>query len=108
MIQKLIEAMNLKITYSEKEYITINKRRKARGAFRWNYMDNQGEILLARSATDRTKLHEIGHAVNYILGRGGRLSEAIGIDSEKFADTIADTLEKLSKGVRHDGSSLQQ
>jgi hypothetical protein len=93
MIQKLFEALNLKVTYIDKEHITICKRRKARGAFRWSYLDNQGEILLARSATDRTKLHEIGHAVNYILGRGGRISEAIGIDSEKFADIVADILE---------------
>lgn len=102
MIEKIIEALNLKVTYTEKAYITINKRRKARGAFRWNYMDNQGEILLAKSSTERTKLHEVGHAMNFILGRGGKLSETIGIESEKFADIMADSIETLIKSAKQE------
>jgi len=96
MIEQLIKALNIKVTYIDKEYIPITKRRRARGAFRWNYFDNQGEILLAKSATERTKLHEIGHAVNFMLGRGSRLSDTLGIDSEIFANKIADTFEKLT------------
>ena len=60
-------------------------------------MDHQGEILLAKSATDRTKLHEVGHAMNFILGRGSKVSDMIGIESEEFANIMADTLEKLAK-----------
>jgi hypothetical protein len=93
MIQELVEKLNIKITYLDREYIPITKKRKARGAFRWNYLDNQGEILLARSATDRTKMHEIGHAINFILGKGNPISETLGIESEKFADMVADILE---------------
>lgn len=93
MIQKLIDGLNIKVTYIDKEHITICKRRKARGAFRWNYMGNQGEILLARSATDRTKMHEIGHAINFILGKGNPISETLGIESEEFANHVADILE---------------
>lgn len=97
MIQKLAEQLNIKITYLDREYIPITKRRRARGAFRWNYFDNQGEILLAKSATERTKLHEIGHAINFILGRGSKVSDMIGVESEEFANIMADTLEKLVK-----------
>jgi len=96
MIEKIIQALNIKVTYTEKSYITITSKRRANGAFRWNYFDNQGEILLAKSATERTKLHEIGHAVNFMLGRGSRLSDTLGIDSEIFANKIADTFEKLT------------
>jgi hypothetical protein len=97
MIEKIIKALNIKVTYTEKAYITITSRRRAKGAFRWNYFDNQGEILLAKSATDRTKLHEVGHAINFILGRGSKFSDMIGIESEEFANIMADTLEKLAK-----------
>ena len=93
MIQKLVEKLNIKITYLDREYIPITKRRRARGAFRWNYLDNQGEILLAKSATDRTKMHEIGHAINFILGKGNPISETLGIESEEFANHVADILE---------------
>lgn len=99
MIEQLIKALNIKVTYIDKEYIMITKRRRARGAFRWNYFDNQGEILLAKSATERTKIHEIGHAVNFILGRGSRLSDTLGIDSETFANKIADKIETLIKSA---------
>ncbi|MDX9799113.1 MAG: hypothetical protein RBT05_09685 [Bacteroidales bacterium] len=97
MIQKLIDKLNIKVTYLDSEYIPITKKRRARGAFRWNYLDHQGEILLAKSATDRTKLHEVGHAMNFILGRGSKVSDMIGIESEEFANIMADTLEKLAK-----------
>lgn len=97
MIEKIIQALNIKVTYTEKAYITITSKRRAKGAFRWNYFDNQGEILLAKSATDRTKLHEVGHAINFILGRGSKVSDMIGIESEEFANIMADTLEKLAK-----------
>lgn len=93
MIQKLVEKLNIKITHLDREYIPITKRRRARGAFRWNYLDNQGEILLAKSATDRTKMHEVGHAINFILGKGNPISETLGIESEEFANHIADILE---------------
>lgn len=93
MIQKLVEKLNLKVTYLEREYIPITKKRRAKGAFRWNYLDHQGEILLARSATDRTKLHEIGHAINFILGRGNPISDTLGIESEDFVNHMADILE---------------
>ncbi|NCU31549.1 MAG: hypothetical protein EOM23_01130 [Candidatus Moranbacteria bacterium] len=97
MIEKIIQALNIKVTYTEKSYITITSKRRAKGAFRWNYFDNQGEILLAKSSTERTKLHEIGHAINFILGRGSKVSDMIGIESEEFANIMADTLEKLAK-----------
>jgi len=100
MIEQLIKALNIKVTYIDKEYIPITKRRRARGAFRWNYFDNQGEILLAKSSTERTKLHEVGHAMNFILGRGGKLSDAIGMESEKFADIMADSIETLIKSAK--------
>lgn len=93
MIQKLVDKLNLKVTYLEREYIPITKKRRAKGAFRWNYLDHQGEILLAKSATDRTKLHEIGHAINFILGKGERYSDKNCLDSEHFANMVADILE---------------
>ena len=103
MIQKLIDKLNLKVTYLEREYIPITKKRRAKGAFRWNYLDHQGEILLAKSATDRTKLHEIGHAINFILGRGNPISDTLGIESEEFANHMADILELCySKNAKED------
>ena len=97
MIEKLIQALNIKVTYTEKAYIPITRKRRARGASRWSYMEHRGEILLAKTATDRTKLHEVGHAINFILGRGSKVSDMIGIESEEFANIMADTLEKLAK-----------
>ncbi|NCU32413.1 MAG: hypothetical protein EOM23_05675 [Candidatus Moranbacteria bacterium] len=103
MIQKLVEKLNLKVTYLEREYIPITKKLRAKGAFRWNYLDHQGEILLAKSATDRTKLHEIGHAINFILGRGNPISDTLGIESEEFANHMADILELCySKNAKED------
>ena len=93
MIEKLFKKLNLKVTYLDREYIPITRRRRAKGAFRWNYLDHQGEIMLARSASDRTKLHEIGHAVNFILGQGNPISETLEMESEDFANHIADILE---------------
>ena len=106
MIQKLIDKLNLKVTYLEREYIPITKKRRAKGAFRWNYLDHQGEILLARSATDRTKIHEIGHAINFILGRGNPISDTLGIESEDFANHMADILELCySKNAKEDSNN---
>ena len=106
MIQKLIDKLNIKVTYLDREYIPITKKRRARGAFRWNYLDHQGEILLAKSATDRTKMHEIGHAINFILGKGNPISETLGIESEKFADSIADILEMCySKSAKEENNN---
>lgn len=106
MIQKLIDKLNLKVTYLEREYIPITKKRRAKGAFRWNYLDHQGEILLAKLATDRTKLHEIGHAINFILGRGNPISDTLGIESEDFANKMADILELCySKNAKEDSNN---
>lgn len=96
MIEKIIKALNIKVTYTEKAYIPITAKRRARGASRWSYLEHRGEILLAKSATERTKYHEVGHIVNFMLGNGNRISDQLGIESEQFADKIADALEKLT------------
>lgn len=92
MIEKIIKALNIKVTYTEKAYIPITAKRRARGASRWSYMEHRGEILLAKTATERTILHEIGHAVNFYLGNGSKYSDRIGIESEQFANIVADVL----------------
>ncbi len=83
----------ISIEYVNSDYIDIDDRRKARGAFRWNHEDQIGEIKIARKGTNRTLLHEIGHAVNFILGKGKKKSEQLGIESEDFANLVADVLE---------------
>lgn len=93
MIEGIITRLNIQVTHTDEEYIRISDTRKAKGACRWNYTDGHAEILLASKATERTKLHEVGHAINYILGNGKKYSDEIGLDSEKFADLVADTLE---------------
>ena len=102
MIEQLIQALNIKVTYIDKEYIPITKRRRARGAFRWNYFTNQAEILLSNSANEKTKMHEIGHAINFILGKGYPISDTLKIDSEKFADIMADAIETLIKSAKQE------
>lgn len=90
---ELIKRLNIEVIHSDIEYIPITKTRKAKGSFRWNYSDNRAEIVLAKSATDRTLLHEIGHAINFILGKGERYSDKACMDSEHFANVVADVLE---------------
>jgi hypothetical protein len=89
----LIKRLNIQVIHSDIDYIPITKTRKAKGSFRWNYSDNRAEIVLAKSATDRTLLHEVGHAINFILGKGNPISETLGIESEEFANHVADILE---------------
>lgn len=93
MIEGIIKKLNVQVTHTDEEYIRISDTRKARGAFRWDYQKHRGEILLAKSATERTKLHELGHTINFILGNGQKYSDRMGIDSEEFANMVADILE---------------
>ena len=89
----LIKKLNIDVIHSDINYIPITKTRKAKGAFRWNYSDNRAEIVLSRNATDRTLMHEVGHAINFILGKGERYSDKNCLDSEHFANMVADSLE---------------
>ncbi|MCB0362850.1 MAG: hypothetical protein KDD35_09010 [Bdellovibrionales bacterium] len=91
-MNELVKNLGIKMTRTDEDYIRISDIRKARGAFRWDYQKQRGEILLAKSANEQTKLHEIGHAINFILGDGSPYSEKIGMESEKFADLVADIL----------------
>jgi len=93
MIDELIKKLGIKLTTMDEEHIRISDTRKARGAFRWDYQEHRGEILLAKSATERTKIHELGHTINFILGNGQKYSDRMDIDSEQFADMVADILE---------------
>jgi hypothetical protein len=93
MIENLCKTHNITITQIDDEYIDIAPGRKARGAFRWCFTDKSGEIVLAKSADEYTLCHEVGHALNYVLGDGKRKSDQLGIDSEEFADIIADVLQ---------------
>lgn len=102
MIEKIIKALNINVTYTEKAYIPITAKRRARGASRWSYIEHRGEILLAKTATERTKFHEVGHIVNFMLGNGNRISDQIGIESEKFADIMADAIETLIKSAKQE------
>lgn len=90
---ELIKRLNIIVIHSDIDYIPITSTRKAKGSFRWNYSDSRAEIVLAKSATDRTLLHEIGHAINFILGKGERYSDKACMDSEHFANLVADVLE---------------
>jgi hypothetical protein len=92
-MEELIQKLNINVIHSDIEYIMITKTRKARGAFHWNHSENRAEIVLSRNATDRTLMHEVGHAINFILGKGERYSDKMCIDSEHFADMVADILE---------------
>ena len=89
----LIKKLNILVIHSDIDYIPITSTRKAKGSFRWNYSDNRPEITLAKSATDRTLLHEIGHAINFIIGNGEKHSDKICVDSESFANIVVDVLE---------------
>ena len=93
MIDELIKKLGIKLTHTDEEHIRISDTRKARGAFRWDYQKHRGEILLAKSANERTKLHELGHTINFILGNGEKYSDKLGINSETFANSVADILE---------------
>lgn len=95
MIEGIISKLNIKITHTDEEYISISATRKARGAFRWDYQKHRGEIMLAKSANERTMHHEIGHAINFILGNGEKYSDKIGMNSEQFADLVADILDMI-------------
>jgi hypothetical protein len=102
----LIKRLNIRVIHADIDYIPITKKRKAKGSFRWNYSDNQAEIVLAKSATDRTLLHEIGHAINFILGKGDRYSDKACMDSENFANMVADVLEICySKTAKEDNNN---
>lgn len=90
---ELIKRLNILVIHADIDYIPITSTRKAKGAFRWNYSDNRPEITLAKSATDRTLFHEIGHAINFIIGNGEKYSDKACIDSEQFANIVADVLE---------------
>jgi hypothetical protein len=103
MIEKLIEKLNISVTKLDAEYITTENGKRAQGAFRWNYFANQAEIVLSNTATEKTMLHEIGHAINFILGKGYPISETIEVDSEEFANNIANALKKCySKNAKGD------
>lgn len=81
------------VEYVDTEYIHITEERKARGACRWNFEENCAEIILAKSANRRTLAHELGHAINLVLCNGEKVSDKIGIHSERFANIVADILE---------------
>lgn len=93
MIYDLVSKLGIKMEMVEDDYIQTEEGRKARGAFRWDYENQRAEILLSRSATEKTWRHEIGHAINFILGKGEKYSDTIGVNSETFANTVADILE---------------
>jgi len=100
MIHDLISKLGIKLEMVDEDHIQTESGGKARGAFRWNYIENRAEILLARSATERTWRHEIGHAINFILGNGKRYSDEVGIESEAFANLVADILELCYSGTK--------
>ena len=102
MIDELIKKLGIKLTHTDEEHIRISDTRKARGAFRWDYQKHRGEIILAKSANERTKLHELGHTINFILGNGQKYSDRMGIDSELFADMVADILEVCYSNSKED------
>lgn len=102
----LIKRLNIQVIHSDIDYIPITSTRKAKGSFRWNYSDNQAEIVLEKKATDRTLLHEIGHAINFIIGGSEKYSDKICMDSEQFADVVADVLEVCySKNIKEERPS---
>lgn len=92
-MKTLIEKLNIKIINADIDHIEISETRKAKGAFRWNYTDNQAEIVLSKSANQRTLYHELGHAINFILGNGKKYSDSVFMESEQFANVVADILE---------------
>ncbi|MDY0388772.1 MAG: hypothetical protein RBT65_16940 [Methanolobus sp.] len=101
-MEELIEKLNIKVTELDVECLITEKGTRAKGAFRWNYFTNQAEILLSNSANEKTKMHEIGHAINFILGKGYPISDTLKIDSEKFADIMADAIETLIKSAKQE------
>jgi len=94
-LDKIAEQLKIKIIRIEEDYIPNTK---SRGRARWNYDEKIGEIELSKKADDKTEAHEIGHIVNFIIGKGHKYSDKLNISSEDFADIIAEFLIVMAKG----------
>lgn len=109
MIGDIARSLGISVTILDAEYIFSANGRASRGAARWNYIDQRGEILLAKSANLRTELHEIGHVMNFVIANDKIRSEEMDIPSEDFANLVADILEICySSNKREDAKQNRQ